>query len=138
MRGSLLEEVDRELGGGGPLFCLLLHPQCLEWGLVASRSCQSLQPRQVESQLSQVLKEEQIDNPPHPRGLRLLLCGKRAWTGIQRPCWLFLESMPTNRGGMPRRILRADVAEGDGKDEDEGVGVLYQVMAVGMGDGEVE
>ena len=66
MRGSLLEEVDRELGGGGPLFCLLLHPQCLEWGLAVSRSCQSLQPRQVESQLSQVLKEEQIDNPPTP------------------------------------------------------------------------
>lgn len=58
MRGSLLGVVTYELLEGGILFCILLHPQCLEWGLVKS-SCQSLLNGH-KSQLSQVLKEKQM------------------------------------------------------------------------------
>ena len=58
MRGSPLAEVDGELHGGRTLFFPLLCPQCLEWGLAQSKSCQSLLDGQVKSQHSYILKEE--------------------------------------------------------------------------------
>lgn len=61
IRGSLLGEVAYEFEGG-ILFCFLLCPQCLEWGLVKS-SCQSLL-NEHKSQLSSVLKEKQVTKFP--------------------------------------------------------------------------
>ena len=66
-------------------------------------------------------------------GLSLLICEKRAWTGVQRSCWLSYKSMPTDRGGMWMRIMRVGGDVGDGKNEEDGV-----VVEVGMGDGQVE